>query len=140
MKIRQGLQSGVFAVWTLTVVLTLLALLDGRVTLTHAATSGRNFQVTGQTLPPTLTSPSKVQGGTTNTDTDVTYLIIANTGSSDRTVTVADCSVSAFYLFNAYTIPAKAMWGLPLANTRFKGCLKWSASSTEVMGTIVGTY
>lgn len=106
----------------------------------QAATSGRNFQVTGQTLPPTLTSPTKVQGGTTNTDTDVMLLILANTGSTDRTVTVTDCSSSVFYLFNAYTLPAKAMWALPLYNTRFKGCLKWSATSTEIMGTIVGTY
>jgi hypothetical protein len=108
---------------------------------TQGTYGGTVFHVTGQQIPATLTSPATLEGATTSTNVNVDFIVIANTdGSASHTVTVEDCSSpNPFILFNAYPVAAGTMWPVPMGNSRFVGCLKWSASSTSLMGTIVGS-
>lgn len=107
----------------------------------QAATTPKDFHVSGVQIPGSLTNPAAIEGGTLNTGVFVTQLIIANTDlSNGHTVTVQDCTpTTPFILLNGYTIAAGSTWFLPLGGTRFTGCFKWSASDTTVMGTVVGT-
>jgi hypothetical protein len=102
--------------------------------------SNSQFHVSGQQLPATLTSPTPIEGRALTTRVSVDFMVIANTGSSVRHVTVEDCTATTpFILYNAYPIPALTAWLTPLGNTSFGGCFKWSADSTDVMGTVTGT-
>ncbi len=102
--------------------------------------SPRQFHVSGLPIPSSAASPAALEGGTLNTDVNVDFLVISNTDSSSHTVTIVDCTaVTPFTLFNASPIAALTVWPVPLGGMRFKGCFKWSASSTTVMGGVTGT-
>lgn len=110
-----------------------------------AAYSGREFHVSGQNLPTSIGSPTAVEGGALDAATIgatsgivIDMLIIANTSSSSQTVHIEDCGSTAFLFFNDYPIAAKTTWTIPIPNTRFTGCFKWSASATTVQGTVTG--
>ena len=118
--------------------LLLWAAVGGFVSLPLAAQQ-RPVHVNGQALPASATSPSVIEGGTTNTTIWVEYLVIANTDVSAHTVSVVDCtSGTPFALFTNATIAASSTWFLPMGGIRFTGCFKWSANSTTVYGSLVG--
>jgi hypothetical protein len=102
------------------------------------------WTVAGTALPPTLTIPTPDQGASfpnLNRSVTTNNIVISNTDSSVHTVTIQDCQATPFKLLNATTIPAVGTAGNPLIMSgpiRFTGCIKWSASSTTVMGTMVG--
>jgi hypothetical protein len=101
------------------------------------------FHVTGQALPATLTTPAVLEGGTTNTNVNLSTLVLVNTDTAAHTVTIEDCQATPFVFFPAVTIPAvgsaNSSWVIPMYGTRFTGCFKWSASSALVFGSVVGT-
>lgn len=107
-----------------------------------AQTAETHFTVSGVGLPSTLTIPTSDQGQTLNRSLTVMVLVISNTSGSQQTVSVQDCGSTPFQLFASAPIAAAgssgATWVIPLSGTRFSGCIKWSASSTSVMGAIVG--
>ena len=112
----------------------------GRTSARAATTGNRPVHVSGQPLPGTLGYATILEGGQTDAALNIDFIVLANTGSSDYTVTVEDCtSKTPFILFNAYTIAATTTWTVPLGGTRFTGCMKWAASNAAVMGTLVGT-
>jgi hypothetical protein len=96
------------------------------------------FTVSGQGIPSSAASPTSDQGKALTTSLQLTTLVIANTSASSQTVTVNDCQGTPFYLFKAAPIPAGTTWIVNATAIPFAGCLQWSASSTAVMGTIVG--
>ena len=118
-----------------------LGALDIDVRHVYAQTgANRQFHVTLNSIPGSLTSPATIEGGPTNTAVNVDWIVIVNTDSSAHTVTIEDCTpTTPFLLYGAYSIAANTTWSTPYGNTRFNGCLKWSASSTLVQGSIVGT-
>ena len=131
-------------VGVITLLLGSIIYIGGAFTLTppaHAQTgANRQFHVTGQSITGTLASPATVEGGTLATSVNIDFIVIANKDSSAHTITIQDCTpTTPFVLFNAYSIPATTTWTIPLGNSRFVGCLQWTASSTNVWGTIVGT-
>lgn len=110
----------------------------------HAQNGSRSVHVTGQPMTTSLASPTVLEGGTTNTNIDLTTLVIVNTDTVSHTVTVEDCTPTTPFVFlPAVTIPAagsaNSSWVIPMYQTRFTGCLKWSASSTLVFGAAVGS-
>jgi hypothetical protein len=96
-----------------------------------------DFTVSGQGLPSTAASPTSDQGKALTTSIKITTIVISNTSNSAQTVTVNDCQGTPFYLYKAYPIQPLTTWIFSAA-VPFAGCLQWSASSTSVMGTIVG--
>lgn len=96
------------------------------------------WQVSGAAVPSSLTFLVARQGRTLNTSASLDFLVISNTDTAAHTVTVQDGQGSPFILLNAYTIPASTTWFMPLGSTVFVSGIKWSASSTMVMGTAVG--
>ena len=105
----------------------------------------RPVHVTTTALQSSLTIPSVIEGGTANTTVYVTMIVIANTDTSSHTISITDCTTgTAFSLFTNAPIAASTTWILPLAGgsgggIRFDSCFKWSANSTTVMGSMVGT-
>ena len=94
--------------------------------------------VSGIAMPASQTAPSCMEGRTLNYTVSGQFLIISNTSSSDQTVTVYDGGSTPFKLFDAYPIKALHTWTVPLGGVVFVGGVKWSASSTSVMGTFYG--
>lgn len=123
-----------------TYTLLLITALIGAGILLHGQNNqSRTFHVSGQQLPGSLTSPTPIEGIALTTSVAVDSIVISNTDSVAHTVTIEDCQGTPFILYNAYSIPATTTWFTgPMAGTRFTGCIKWSASDTHVMGTIVG--
>ncbi len=104
-----------------------------------ATNTPRQFHVSGVALPASAASPTPIEGTALTTDVNVDGMWICNKDTSTHTVTIEDCGSPQFVAFNAYTIAASTMWPIPGFNTRFRGCFKWTADSTLVMGTVVGT-
>ena len=99
----------------------------------------RQFHVSGQQVPAVAASPATLEGGTLNTSVNVDFLVIANSDTSSHTITVVDCASTPFLLFTAAPVAAQTTWTIPLGNMRFTSCFQWSASSTTVYGSVVGT-
>ena len=98
------------------------------------------FHVTSSGLPASLTVPSTIEGRSLNNrNVNVEFVVIANTDPANvQTVTIQDCQMTPFKLASAYPIQPLQTWFIPLGGATFVGCIKWSASSTNVMGSIVG--
>ena len=102
--------------------------------------SNRQFHVTLNALPSSLTAPTPIEGGALTTSVNVDFIVLTNPDASAHTVTVEDCTATTpFTPLNAVSLPANTTWGLPFGNTRFVGCFKWSSSSALVQGSVVGT-
>jgi len=112
---------------------------------THAQSiTGRQVHVTGQALTTSLASPSVLEGGTTNTNINLTTIVLVNNDTASHTVTIEDCTPTTPFVFlPAVTIPgvgsANSSWVIPMYGTRFTGCFKWSASSVLISGSVTGT-
>jgi len=136
-------QKGSFTIGLLTLLIGGAILLLNRPLSVQAQQQKGAFHVTGQALTTSLASPAVLEGGTTNTNVDLTTLVLVNTDTASHTVTVEDCTPTTPFVFlPAVTIPgvgsANSTWVIPMYSTRFTGCLKWSASSTLISGSIVG--
>lgn len=105
---------------------------------------GRSYHVSGTTLPTSLTSPSVLEGGTTNTDVNVSMLNLSNGDTGIHYITVSDCGSPAYIPINAYPIAAGTTWFISMGDTRFRGCFKWKVDTVSsdptkpVQGSLTG--
>lgn len=126
-------------IWLLVVALFAAVALAPFAIVNAQPSPGKVFHVSGQGMPASLTSPTSDENRPTNRSLLLDTLVIANNSGAQQTVTLQDCQTTPFKFFNGAPIPAGTTWVLSFVNgIRFQGCLQWSASSTSVMGTLVG--
>jgi hypothetical protein len=100
--------------------------------------------VSGVAVPTSYASPTLLEGGTATGNLDIIEVVFANNSNTPQNVSIEDCTVpTPAILFSNVSIPANgsanSVWTIALGNVRFTGCLKWQASSTSVIGWMVGT-
>lgn len=112
-----------------------LALVSLMTALWHPAVVGvhaapQAFHVSATALPAhaSIASPTPIEGRILTTDVNPTFLTLANRDTSSHTVTIRDCGTPIFTMYDAYPIAATTTWHVPLGDTRFRGCFKWSAT------------
>lgn len=97
------------------------------------------WHISGRPLPTSLAIPTSDEGVPMDRSRLVSSITLVNGSGSTQTVTVQDCQVTPFVLFNAAPMAAGQTWIISYSESvRFQGCFKWAASSASVQGQASG--